>query len=145
MEAFDFEFTVGDGALGDELQISDFFEFALVDTDTDTVITSILDGSIVDATLVEDRNVSVIATQLDGADPVGSATLTLGRQTRTENIVPYALFGDNTNGDFFDGIMLETGSQEIRVTVYSEDDAEGITLEDLVLEFLIVDDFDIMV
>ncbi|MEM1396215.1 MAG: cadherin domain-containing protein, partial [Pseudomonadota bacterium] len=141
LEAFDFEFTVGDRTRGDELQISNFFEFVLVDTDTDTIITQILDGSIIDATAVEDRNVSVIATQLAGTDPVGSARLTLGGQSRTENVEPFALFGDDGHGDFFGGTTLETGAQELGVKAFSEDNAEGTTLEDLILQFFIEDDF----
>lgn len=44
--------------------------------------------------------------------------------SRTENVEPYAVFGDK-NGDFFDGIPLTEGSYSLEVTVFSEKNGQG--------------------
>ncbi|MEM9757106.1 MAG: hypothetical protein AAF914_13975, partial [Pseudomonadota bacterium] len=65
-------------------------------TDSDTTIATISAGDTLDAALIGDPAVSIVA-EFDG--PVGSVIFTMGDWTQTENFVPYALFGDR-NGDF---------------------------------------------
>ena len=51
---------------------------------------------------------------------------------------PYALFGD-TKGDFYDGMTLEAGAQDLQVSAYSEDKGAGDLIEEMTLQFTVAD------
>ena len=61
-----------------------------------------------------------------------------GDVTRGETVEPYALFGDDTAGDFFGGTMLGLGGQTISLDLFS-DDARNNLLDTVDFDFTIVD------
>ena len=117
---------------------SDYLTFNFVDTDTNEVIAALNDGDVLAADLFEGRNVSIAAYHIDVDSPVESVQLTLGSQSRLENVEPYALFGD-TRGDFYDGMTLEAGPQDLQFSAYSEDKGAGDLLETMTLQFTVED------
>jgi len=71
---------------------------------------------------------------------VGSVFFSLSgslNNTRTENVAPYALFGDNA-GDYF-GNTFSLGNYTISATAYSGSGQGGSALGTLILQFSIVD------
>ena len=73
--------------------------YKLVDTDTDEILAELVEGSTIDATLVEDRNMTIVATANIAhvsAASIESIRLDFdgGVATRIENVEPYALFGE---------------------------------------------------
>ncbi|MEL6481588.1 MAG: hypothetical protein AAFQ75_09080, partial [Pseudomonadota bacterium] len=96
----------GDGGGDDPLDATDF-TVAIVDTATDTVITTLENGDTIDFALVEDRPTSLAV--IDAPGTVGSMQLSMGGRTQTENVSPYALFGD-TNGNYKGEADLGEGS-----------------------------------
>lgn len=154
-QSFKYELSDGNGGVSEEATVtvqvttadpdpdpdsaSDYLTFRFVDTDTNETITSLSDGDVLDADLFDGRNVSIAAYHVDDDSPVESVQLTLGAQSRLENVEPYALFGD-TNGDFFDGMTLEDGVQELKVSAYDKDKGSGDLLEALTLQFTILGD-----
>ncbi|MET1413587.1 Ig-like domain-containing protein [Roseibium sp. HPY-6] len=115
---------------------SEYLSFFFADTDTNEIITTLEDGDVLDAGLFEGRNVTIAATHIDDDSPVESVRLTMGSQSRLENVEPYALFGD-TKGDFFDGTSLGEGTQDIEISVYDKDKGGGDLLESLTLQFTV--------
>lgn len=61
---------------------------------------------------------------------------TLGN--RTENVRPYALFGDNTKGDFF-GKAIKTGSFSLEATAYTKKGGKGEAIATAELDYTIID------
>nr|WP_319385749.1 Ig-like domain-containing protein [uncultured Roseibium sp.] len=151
-QSFQYEVSDGNGGVSDEATVtvtvtgtgsdpeeaSDYLTFNFVDTDTNEVITALSDGDVLAADLFEGRNVSIAAYHLNADSPVESVRLTLGSQSRLENVEPYALFGD-TRGDFYDGMTLEAGPQELQFSAYSEDKGTGDLLETMTLQFSVED------
>ncbi|WP_420335594.1 Ig-like domain-containing protein [Roseibium sp.] len=153
-QSFQYEVADGNGGVSGEATVtvevsatdpdpdpekeSDYLAFNFVDTDTNEVIAALNDGDVLAADLFEGRNVSIAAYHIDADSPVESVQLTLGSQTRLENVEPYALFGD-TRGDFYDGMTLEAGSQNLQYSAYSEDKGNGDLLETMTLQFTVED------
>ncbi|MEO0978565.1 MAG: Ig-like domain-containing protein [Pseudomonadota bacterium] len=155
-QSFQYEISDGKGGVSDEATVtvevtatdpgpdpdpdtaSDYLTFNFVDTDTNEVIAALNDGDVLAADLFEGRKVSIAAYHLDADSPVESVQLTLWSLSRLENVEPYALFGD-TRGDFYDGMTLEAGPQDLQFSAYSEDKGAGDLLETMTLQFTVED------
>ncbi|MEL7011632.1 MAG: hypothetical protein AAGM29_24110, partial [Cyanobacteria bacterium J06588_4] len=84
---------------------SSLLDIGLYDTDTNALVTTIDDGEAIPASTLLDRNLTIAAFVPEDSllfGKVESMLLDLndGQVTRTENVEPYALFGDNS-GNFF--------------------------------------------
>jgi hypothetical protein len=108
------------------------FSFVLVDANTDQDIFTLNNGSnVTSGSNVNIRAVSPFANtasvyfELQGASS----------QTATENVAPYALFGD-VNGDYISG-FLANGSYTLRATAYSGSNGSGTNLGSTSINFTV--------
>ncbi|MEO1774044.1 MAG: cadherin-like domain-containing protein [Pseudomonadota bacterium] len=125
-QTINFSVEAGDTAVDPEPEIpsSGDFEFALVDVDTGEVVTSFADGEVIVSEMVEGRELTIVVTpESDGIQSVAIDAGDLGE--RVESVVPYALFGDNKNGDLHGGMTLGNGEYTVSATGYSKNGARG--------------------
>ena len=103
----------------------------LIDADTDTPIYEIIAGEEFSFDMSTYDNVNLmVATEVAGVE---SVKLSLdGGAARTESATPFAVFGDDGQGDFFDGIDLAEGLHTISISAYSADGAKGELLLSLI-------------
>lgn len=112
-----------------ELKIESFW---LVDALTNNIIREIKEGDIIPYNLVKDKMVNFMV--ITDPEKVGSVKLEMESLTqcpgcpvsttgRTENVVPYALFGD-TNGDYL-GKKIAPGSFSLSATSYEMKNLSG--------------------
>ena len=124
-------------------------DIGLFDADSDTLIAALEDGSKINASLIAGRNLTIAATTPEESPlfgEVGSVFLDLnnGQQVQRENAVPYALFGDNNNGNLFGGnLNLPTGDNTLTLEVFSDRNLQGDLLDTLSIDFTIIDDVDL--
>ena len=113
----------------------------LYDTDTDTLIAPIENGTQIQKSEVADKNLTVAVSISEDSvlSEVESVFLDLndGQVTRTENVEPYALSGDR-NGDYFPGEVDFQGDNTIAFELYSEDELGGEMLDSMSINFSIV-------
>ena len=119
-----------------DLLINEDLVVGLYDTCSDTLIKTIQEGDrvIVDTT----NNLSLGVTVLDDSSLFGKVEsiffdLNDGAVTQTENVEPYALFGDRS-GDF-NGGSIPLGDNEIALEVYGENKLQGQLLQEVTLNF----------
>lgn len=105
--------------------------FRAVDTATDTLAeTPFVDGATLSGTS--------LGVVVDPDIDVGSVSFYLdGDFARTENVVPYALFGDS-GGDFFDG-ALTPGSHTLEVVFHAGAGGAGASLGSDSISFTVAD------
>lgn len=120
-------------------------EVGLYDAESDTLITLIEEGDEVPASLLDGEEITISAVVPDDSALVGQVEsifldLNSGKVTKTENIEPYALFGDSPQGDFNgNGLVLEE-SNTIAFDLYNQDNLAGTLLDTVTRNFTIVDD-----
>ncbi|MDX2305551.1 MAG: T9SS type A sorting domain-containing protein [Microscillaceae bacterium] len=95
-------------------------QLILVNANTDQDISPLTEGAVIDLGQVSTNNFSIRASTLPSS--VGSVYFALSGPlniTRTENVAPYALFGDQNGGKDFFGQAFAPGKYSISVTPYS--------------------------
>ncbi|MEL6370544.1 MAG: DUF5060 domain-containing protein [Pseudomonadota bacterium] len=119
--------------------IADMFEFGLADTVSDTVLVDgESSGSSVAASAVNNGNrTTFFLEKADGVDFDGSVRLSYDGTSRVENVEPYALFGDDTDGDFFGGTDFGAGNHSVEITVYEGKNGNGSVLGSFAVDFTI--------
>ena len=128
---FFFAFLVGVATVDGQISA-----FSLVDTTTNAVLQEVLnDGDVVVAENEGDLGRFGIVATAD--DDVGSVLFDLddGARTQTENIAPFALFGD-MRGDFNDG-ELTVGSHSLTATAFELPQGNGDFLDSLTIDFVV--------
>lgn len=115
----------------------------LFDADTDTLITTVQNGDQILVSELAGKSLTLAAFIPDGSifsDQVESILFNLnnGQVTQTENVEPYALFGDN-QGDYNGGI-IPVGHNTITFDLYSQNKLQGDLLGTISRSFTIVDD-----
>lgn len=153
-----FHYVITDGALMSTATVSvdvegadgtDEFLVRFADARSDTILGRLQNYSNYqfDADVLDDLTVLVdlspFARQLEQGD-FQSVRLILdgGSVVRTENVAPYALFGDNTMGDFF-GSGLGAGlpgwpdAHELQVQAFTKRDGGGELLANAVFKFTV--------
>ncbi|SFZ95297.1 Fibronectin type III domain-containing protein, partial [Flaviramulus basaltis] len=114
---------------------TNFFTLQHIKGSDDSVITGFVDGYTNVASNFTTFNVSATT-----GTTIGSATLTLTGAlsiSKTENGSPYALFGDNGKGDFYDGEDLTVGSYTLTVTAFSDKNGTGTQLGQDIINFTV--------
>ena len=111
--------------------------FVLVDADTDQEIISLSEGQIVNIATLPGMNLNIRADATDDVSSVGlSLTGSIVAQ-RTENVAPYALFGDS--GGDYSGELFSTGTYTMTATPFSGRNLEGNAGTELSVSFEFVD------
>lgn len=124
----------------DDITGTPVLEIGLYNADTDTLIQVIADGDTIQASTLPTSNLAIAAHVLDDsslAAPVESIVLNLnqGQITKTENVEPYALFGDSS-GNYVGG-QLPQGNNTLVFELFSANGANGQLLETVVIDFAI--------
>ncbi|WP_345158354.1 DUF5060 domain-containing protein [Pontibacter saemangeumensis] len=120
------------GLAGEEI-----VSFTLINADTDQPIQTLTSGATINLAALPTKNLSVRANTSPAT--IGSVVFVLsGTQShnQTENILPYALFGD-TNGDFKPWTPA-VGSYTLKATPYSASRAGGTAGTTLSVSFTVV-------
>ncbi|PSB11248.1 hypothetical protein C7B62_06180 [Pleurocapsa sp. CCALA 161] len=132
--------------LGDDISGSTFEEtgitVGLYDADTDTLIAPLKNGTQIQASEVAGKNLTIAASVPEDSvyfEQVESVFLNLndGQVAKTENLEPYALFG-NDNEEYSKGGIDMHGEQTIAFELYSQDNLGGEMLGNINLDFSIV-------
>ena len=117
----------------------------LYDADTDALIATLSEGETILASDIAERNLTIAAFLPNddlASGLVESMVLNFneGEVVRTENVAPYALFGDN-NGDFRGGSggVLSPGSNSIDFELYSDDGGQGDLLQSETVTFSVIE------
>ena len=114
----------------------------LYDTDHDTLIAPLKDGTQIQASEVAGKNLTISASVPEDSayfEHVESVFLNLndGEVTRTEEVEPYAVFGD-IDGDYFKGGVDLQGENTIAFELYCQDELGGEMLGKMDVDFSIV-------
>ncbi|MEM7490135.1 MAG: hypothetical protein AAF390_13525, partial [Pseudomonadota bacterium] len=109
----------------------------LADAKTNALLADITDGGVIDGALLAGRSLTAVAVAEKPKD-VGSVRFEVDEgPSRLENIEPYALFGDSTNGDLWDGTgVFEDGAAEFQITAYAKDNGKGGVVDELDVELV---------
>ncbi len=111
--------------------------FGLVDAESDSIIMPIQENDIIDLATLPTTDLNIVAFATDDA---GSVLLELSGTlnfNRTENIAPYALFGDSSGN--FSGNTLPIGDYTISATAFEGRNLSGQFGLDLSVNFSVVD------
>src|SRR5690606_14341137 len=97
--------------------------------------------------LTEGRSLSLskqdtykISVRANTSSSVGSVKFELNGKKKfvyTDNVNPYALFGDDSNGNYYYGPGMSPGKYTLTVTAYSQDKGMGNMLERKTVNFII--------
>jgi phospholipase/lecithinase/hemolysin len=114
----------------------------LYDADTDSLIAPLENGTQIQASEVAGKNLTIAASVPEDSvyfEQVESVFLNLndGQVTGTENVEPYAIFGNN-NGDYLNGGVDLQGEHTIAFEMYSQDELGGEMLGSMDVNFSIV-------
>ena len=112
--------------------------FTLVDASDQTVLATLTGGAIVELADLENGSYAIRADLAHG-ESVGSMKLELtGTKTvtKTENLAPYSLYGDNGE-DALRGEALPEGSYTLSATAYSDSNLGGDELGTLEVSFIV--------
>ena len=129
-------------ALAQELNTGPLAGFTLVDASDQSELSTLTDGASVELTDPGSGSYGIRADLADG-ETVGSVSMSLsGAKSvgpKTENLVPYSLYGDHQSGAtrHLDGEPLPAGSYTITATAYSERRLGGDELGTLEVSFTI--------
>lgn len=124
-----------------ELLINQDWVVGLYDTRSDTLIKTIQEGDCITVDTTENLSLGVAVPEdssLFGKAESMFFDLNDGAVTQTENIEPYALFGDRS-GDF-NGGSIPLGDNKITLEVYGENKLQGKLLQEMTLDFTLVDE-----
>ena len=128
------EFTVVDGLAND-------VTVGLFDAATDTLIQTIEDGAIIEVTSGQNLTIAALIPEASVFfGQVESLFLDLndGQITRTENVEPYALFGD-IQGDFTIGSGVPPGDNTLTLDLFSGNQQSGEQLGTITRSFTFID------
>ncbi|MCR9015940.1 MopE-related protein [Aquiflexum gelatinilyticum] len=116
---------------------NDMISFTLINAGTNTDILTLTDGLQVSQNQVQGLSLNIRANT--NPSVVGSVFITLSgpvNRTITENVAPYALFGDK-NGDY-NGRSLPAGNYTLTATPYTQTNRRGTVGATTTIQFSIV-------
>lgn len=130
-----FEVTVEEEVVNTTLSLTDF---VLIDADTDTDLFMLTEGIAIDINSLPTLNLNIRADATLDVESVTFALTGTLTHNQTENILPYALYGDFPAGDYT-GNAFDVGAYTLIGTPYSEKGAKGDTGEIRTVNFELVD------
>ena len=112
--------------------------FSLYNADTDQLIGPLKSGGVIDIGQIGTANLNIVAHT--SPPIVGSVRFGLNgdKNFRLENTPPYAMAGDNSQGDFW-GYPFQPGSYSLRATPYSEAFGKGGEGVNMMISFYVED------
>lgn len=140
MKVFERAFTIEVRRTDDPLpwgdpEIDGLFLVA-ADIEGDPDISALTEGMVINLTALEIPNVSVRAGVNSGTGSVSFDLSGPSPHTRTESVLPYALFGD-VDGDF-DSEPILPGQYTLVVTPYAESGASGTAGDSVTINFTVI-------
>jgi hypothetical protein len=137
--------TFGQGEAGETLDVyftvvgSRVQSFTLINADTNQDVMELREGDVIDYALLGTRNINVRANTFP--EQVGSVAFTLNRRhIRHENILPYALSGDNYPAVHdYHPYPLPVGNHTLRATSFSGRHGTGTRGGSLSVSFTVSD------
>lgn len=132
-----------DNQVGDTITDEKLFNFALINSETDEIVEgyeNLSDGVEIDLNGLNLEKFSIVAQVNPDhfyAGEVESVRFDSNRGNQTENVVPYALFGDR-EGDYR-GQAIEPGEVSLKATAYSKNGGKGQAIGSVDLSYSIVD------
>ena len=97
--------------------------FVLVDADSNTDLMTILEGAVIDLASLPTTNLNIKANVGSNVESVAFSLSGAQANTRTENVPPYALFGDN-GGNYF-AHTFAVGNYSLTATPYTGNNKGG--------------------
>lgn len=122
----------------------DDFLIGLYDTDTDQLIAEIGDGAVIEVETWQDDDLTIAVTLAPSHDLYGeveSMRLNLSGteyQNKTENVEPYALYGDSGSISSMTGYAWDMGDFSLRLRAYSGNGLSGSKVFDETFDFTLV-------
>ncbi|RNC88615.1 MAG: BspA family leucine-rich repeat surface protein [Allomuricauda sp.] len=124
--------------LGDVPTTLGVTSFNLINADTDAIIQVLVNGAVIDLNTLPTDNLNIQAVTTNDVESVALQLSGDKNTSRTENVAPYAVFGD-VAGDYA-GMVLGVGNFSIAATPYSGNGLTGTMGTGLTVNFSIVDD-----
>lgn len=112
--------------------------FILINADTNEDILTFTDGMQIEISSLPTLNLDIRANTTDDVESVSSSLSGEQTASRTENVAPYALFGDFPAGNY-NGNDFEAGNYSITAVGYSQDNLGGEIGEPLSISFELFD------
>lgn len=112
--------------------------FSLVDANLDVDMFNLVNGQQIDVATTQGKGLNIRANTNPAI--VGSVVISLEgplNSSRTENVAPYALFGDS-NGDY-SGVQLPLGNYSLNATAYTGSGKSGTILGTQDIQFSIIE------
>ncbi|MEO0527751.1 MAG: choice-of-anchor I family protein, partial [Bacteroidota bacterium] len=119
-------------------QIPQVIGFTLVDADTDEDMLDLVDGIAINLTELPNTFANIRANTSMGTMSVRLQLSGAQNQDMTENVAPYALFGDNA-GDYRGNTFI-VGNYTLTATAFSEDNLDGLSGNPLTINFEIFEE-----
>lgn len=113
---------------------SSILKIYLADAEKNEIITEISSGQKIDSNLLQGRKITIVAIPEPDAQGIGSVQFSVGNRIQTENVIPYALFGDK-RGDYKGGISFDKGTHSVAIKVFDQKRANGNLVEDINFDF----------
>ena len=110
--------------------------FALVDTSAPSTHTILSDGDVVELDDPDNGSYGIYITTLEDVGSVGLLLVGPKTVSRTENIAPYSLYGDNGENDI-NGEALPAGSYLLTAVAYSGSNLSGEEVGRLKIAFTV--------
>ncbi|MDX2306212.1 MAG: malectin domain-containing carbohydrate-binding protein [Microscillaceae bacterium] len=118
--------------------VNEVISFTLINATTDTEITTLSNGAVINVSTIGTRNLTLRANTSAGV--IGSVRLVLTgpiSNQRTENTAPYALFGDAAGN--YEGAIFANGSYTMAATPYSQANLQGTAGTTFQVSFIVTD------
>ena len=115
--------TITDGGQDCSSVSLSILEFVLVDADTDQDIMVIEDGMVIETASLPSMNLAIRAEATTDTESVFLQLSGEVNSSRTENVAPYALFGD-VSGDY-NGQLFPLGNYTLSATAFDADNQGG--------------------
>jgi|GEM_PF-1924642 len=114
----------------------------LYDADSNALVASLEEGTVLQASDLGDRNLTIAAfvpesSPLRGKVRSISLDLNKGQIIKNENTEPYALFGDNPRGDFNGGSLNLKEMNTLTLEGYDQRDSKGARLGSFTINFTV--------
>ncbi|MEM8509793.1 MAG: BspA family leucine-rich repeat surface protein [Bacteroidota bacterium] len=110
--------------------------FNLIDADTNEIVQELKEGDVIDMNGLLSMNLNIQAVATDDVESVQLVLTGAQNKTMTENVAPYALFGD-VRGNY-KGNIFPVGTYSLTATPYSENRLGGVQGTPLSINFEIV-------